>query len=100
MMLPPKEEVPVHIEMLSDSEDWQLGKLENGFLKEIGEEALTKERQELLSQAVRDGKITFFVAKRGYRSVGMMKACIRHLDLMCSLALRLPICHPNLKKDS
>ncbi len=71
MMLPPKEEVPVHIEMLSDSEDWQLGKLENGFLKEIGEEALTKERQELLSQAVRDGKITFFVAKRGSRSVGM-----------------------------
>lgn len=54
-----EEEVPVHIEMLSDSEDWQLGKLENGFLKEIGEEALTKERQEPLSQAVRDGKITF-----------------------------------------
>ena len=30
-----------------------------------------EEKQEQLAQAIRDGKITFFVAKRGYRAVGM-----------------------------
>lgn len=46
-------------------------KLENGFLKEIGEAPSTEEKQERLAQAIRDGKITFFVARRGYRAVGM-----------------------------
>lgn len=59
MILPPKEDVPVTVEILSDPEDWQLRKLENGFLKEIGEEALTEERQMQLSQALRDCKIFF-----------------------------------------
>lgn len=71
MILPPEEEVPVTVEILTDPEDWQLKKLENGFLKEIGEQALTEEQQEQLRQAIQDGKITFFVAKRGYRAVGM-----------------------------
>lgn len=71
MILPPQDHVPTIVEVSSDPEDWQLKKLENGFLKEIGEQALTEEKQEQLQQAVRDGKITFFVAKRGYRSVGM-----------------------------
>ena len=71
MILPPAEDAPITIEVLSDPEDWQLKKLENGFLKEIGEEPATGEKQEQLAQAVRDGKITFFVAKRGYRAVGM-----------------------------
>ena len=71
MILPPAEDAPITIEVLSDPEDWQLKKLENGFLKEIGEEPATEEKQEQLAQAVRDGKITFFVAKRGYRAVGM-----------------------------
>lgn len=46
-------------------------KLENGFLREIGEAPSTKEKQEQLAQAIRDGKITFFAARRGYRAVGM-----------------------------
>ena len=71
MILPPAEDAPITIEVLSDPEDWQLKKLENGFLKEIGEEPATEEKQEQLAQAIRDGKITFFVAKRGYRAVGM-----------------------------
>lgn len=71
MLLPPNEDVPVTIELLTDPEDWQLRKLENGYLKEIGEEPLTEEKQETLAQAIRDGRITFFVAKRGCRSVGM-----------------------------
>ena len=71
MILPPAENVPITVEVLADPEDWQLKKLENGFLKEIGEEPATEEKQEQLAQAIRDGKITFFVAKRGYRTVGM-----------------------------
>ena len=71
MILPPAEEGSITIEVLADPEDWQLKKLENGFLKEIGEEALTEEKQVQLAQAIRDGKITFFMAKRGYRAVGM-----------------------------
>ena len=55
----------------ADVEDWQLKKLENGFLKEIGEAPSTEEKQERLAQAIRDGKITFFAARRGYRAVGM-----------------------------
>ena len=71
MILPPAENVPITVEVLEDPKDWQLKKLENGFLKEIGEEPATEEKQEQLAQAIRDGKITFFVAKRGYRTVGM-----------------------------
>ena len=71
MILPPAENVPITVEVLADLEDWQLKKLENGFLKEIGEEPATEKKQEQVAQAIRDGKITFFVAKRGYRTVGM-----------------------------
>ena len=71
MILPPAEDVPIAVEILVDPEDWQLKKLENGFLKEIGESPATEEKQEQLTQAIRDGKITFFVANRGYRAVGM-----------------------------
>lgn len=71
MILPPTENIPITVEVLADPEDWQLKKLENGFLKEIGEQTLTEEQQEQLQQAIRDSKITFFVAKRGYRAVGM-----------------------------
>ena len=71
MLLPPAEDIPITVEILSDPEDWQLRKLENGFLAEIGEAPATEEKQAQLAQAVRDGKITFFLAKRGYRAVGM-----------------------------
>ena len=71
MILPPVEDVPITVEILTEPEDWQLKKLENGFLKEIGEKAATEEKQEQLIQAIRDGRISFFVAKRGYRAVGM-----------------------------
>lgn len=71
MILPPAENIPITVEVLADPEDWQLKKLENGFLKEIGESPATEEKQEQLAQAIRDGKITFFLAKRGYRTVGM-----------------------------
>ena len=71
MILPPAEDIPITVEILAEPEDWQLKKLENGFLKEIGESPATEEKQEQLAQAIKDGKITFFVAMRGYRAVGM-----------------------------
>ena len=71
MLLPPEEDAPITVEPLADPEDWRLKKLENGFLKEIGEAPSTEEKQKQLAQAIRDGKITFFVARRGDRTVGM-----------------------------
>ena len=71
MILPPTEDIPITVEVLADPDDWQLKKLENGFLKEIGEQAATEEKQQQLTRAIRDGNITFFVARRGYRAVGM-----------------------------
>ncbi len=71
MILPPTEDIPITVEILTDPDDWQLKKLENGFLKEIGEQAATEEKQQQLTRAIRDGNITFFVARRGYRAVGM-----------------------------
>lgn len=40
MIFPPKDDVPITVKVLSDPEDDQLKRLENGFLKEIGEEAI------------------------------------------------------------
>ena len=64
MLLPPAETVPFTVEILKDPVDWQLLKLENGFKREIGEESLTKIQQKQLQKAVREGRITFFFAKR------------------------------------
>lgn len=75
MLLPPEEELPLRVERLADPDDprlgWQLYKLENSFLAEIGEELLTEEKKGRLSAAVREGKIAFFLAMRGTRAVGM-----------------------------
>lgn len=84
MILPPEEEMLFTVEMLSDPTDWQLLKLENGFKKEIGEEVLTEEKQEQLKQAIQEGKITFFVAKRGCRMVGMCSVAKCYSTFSCS----------------
>lgn len=83
MLLPPKDAVPFTVEMLSDPEDWQLKKLENGFLTDIGESPLSEEQQIRLSQAVTQGKITFFLAKRGYRAVGMCSVARCYSTFAC-----------------
>ena len=71
MIRPPTDKVPIKIEVLADSEDGQLRKLEDSFLKEIGEQTLTEEKQKQLVEAISDGRITFFFAKRRYRAIGM-----------------------------
>ena len=84
MLLPPTDEVPFTVEVLNDPTDWQLLKLENGFKKDIGEESLTEDKQKQLQQAIKDGKITFFVAKRGYRAVGMCSVAKCYSTFSCS----------------
>jgi len=84
MILPPAEEIPITVEVLMNPEDWQLKKLENGFLKEIGEPPATEEQQEQLSQAIREGRITFLLAKRGYRAVGMCSVAKCFSTYACS----------------
>ncbi|MGN1016001.1 MAG: GNAT family N-acetyltransferase [Faecousia sp.] len=66
-----RETAPFSVEILRDPEDRQFLTLENNFLAEIGEEALTEKKQERLTQAIRDGRIVFFMAKQGCRWVGM-----------------------------
>ncbi len=74
-----EKDVPIVIKVLAEPEDWQLEKLENGFLKEIGEQPPSEEQWAQLSQAIRDGRITFFFAMRGYRAVGMCSV-VKHFS--------------------
>ena len=83
MLLPPEEALPIRIERLTDGGDWQLKKLENGFLCEIGEEMLSEEKKRRLEQAVSHGKITYFLAKRGYRAVGMCSVATAFSTFAC-----------------
>lgn len=84
MILPPEEEHTITVEVLTDSEDWQLRKLENGYLSEIGGDILTEEKQKSLSRAIANGKITFFLAKRGCRSVGMCSVVTAFSAVTCA----------------
>ena len=71
MLLPPEKLLPFTVKRLTDPESWQLYKLENSFLAEIGEGPLTEEKKVGLSAAIREGKIAFFLAMRETRAVGM-----------------------------
>lgn len=74
----------ITIETLVDPGDWQIIKLENGFKREIGEEALSEEKQSMLQQAIKDGRITFFVARWGGRAVGMCSVVKCYSTFACS----------------
>ena len=84
MLLPPTETIPFTVEVLEDPDDWQMRKLENGFKREIGEDTLTGSQQKRLQEAVKEGRITFLVAKRGYRSVGMCSVAAYYSTFSCS----------------
>ncbi len=62
---------PVTVEVLSDPENPRLPELENSYLAEIGEPPLSADGLERLKKAIREGRITFFLARRGTRAVGM-----------------------------
>lgn len=78
------EDLPVTMELLADPEDGQLHRLENGFKKSIGEEALTEEEYIRLQQAVRQGRITFLIARRGRRAVGMCSIARYYSTFACA----------------
>lgn len=84
MALSPTADVSITVLVLADTEERQFQKLENEFLSEIGEQDLTEKQQEQLRQAIRDGKITFFVAKHGSRSVGMCSVVKCFSTFACS----------------
>lgn len=83
MLLPPAEQLPITVEAAAQC-DWQLLKLENGFRTEIGEGALPEQAQARLRQAVQDGLITFFLAKRGCRTVGMCSVATAFSTFACA----------------
>ena len=65
------------------SGDWQLRKLENGYLSEIGEPLLTEESTERLRAAVEQGHIRFLLAYRGCRAVGMCSVAENFSTFCC-----------------
>ena len=71
MLCPPKESVPIEVRPLAEDDQWQFFHLQNSYKAEIGEEPLSDEAQERLKQAVKDGRITFFMAYRRIRCIGM-----------------------------
>lgn len=85
MILPPAVKLPFTVERLTNPEDWQLFKLMNGFLSEIGEEMLTDEKKERLSKAIEEEKIVFFLAKRGYRAVGICSVSLLFSTFSCGM---------------
>lgn len=90
LLLPPEEKLPFTVVRLSDTEDehvtWQLHKLESGFLSEIGEGHLTGGNRDRLFAAIREGRITFFLARRGYRVVGMCSVAPCFSTFACAAA--------------
>lgn len=84
MLLPPENDVPFTIERLEDPGDWQLLKLENGFKCEIGEDPLPEDRQNALQKAAAAGKIICFVARRGYRAVGLCSVAACFSTFSCT----------------
>lgn len=82
---PPEQALPCTVERLTDlSDPWQLRKLENGFLHEIGEGVLDDARMARLVDAVAQERIAFFLAKRGYRAVGMCSVSPCFSTLACT----------------
>lgn len=67
------------------NENWQeLLHLESGYLREIGEQPLTAGQQAQLSQAIQEGRITYFLAKSGKQTVGMCSIARHFSTFACT----------------
>ena len=84
LLLPPEDEAPIAVEELRAEDFWQLLRLENGFRAAVGEESLGNEGQQRLLQAVKEGRIAFFLAKRGSRAVGMCSVALSFSTFACA----------------
>ncbi len=69
MLLPPQEKIPCTVSVFNDAQ--AIWGLESSFLAEIGEDAPDEGCCQRLQLAMDEGTITFFVAKRLTRPVGM-----------------------------
>ena len=83
MLLPPEENIPVTVVRAQEA-DWQLYKLQNGYLREIGEAPQNEAAQQRLKDAVQAGRITFFLAMRGTRAVGMCSVAAQFSTFACT----------------
>lgn len=84
LLLPPEDELPIAVEEFRAEDFWQLLRLENGFRAAVGEGCLDRAGQERLLQAVREGRIAFFLAKRGRRAVGMCSVVLSFSTFACA----------------
>ncbi len=75
----------ITISKATQNENWQeLLRLENGYLREIGEQPLTEEQQEQLFQAIQESRITFFLAKSVKQTVGVCSVARHFSTFACT----------------
>lgn len=84
LLLSPEDELPIAVEALRAEDFWQLLRLENGFRAAVGEGCLDRAGQERLLRAAREGRIAFFLAKRGSRAVGMCSVVLSFSTFECA----------------
>ena len=82
--MPSQIQAPIAVELLSEPYISEFMKLENDFLSEIEEPPLTKERQARLTRAIKEERITFFVARKGSKLVGMCSVARCFSTFSCS----------------
>ena len=83
MILPPEGESPFNVRRLTESGDWQLKKLLQGYLAEIGERVADEAARARLENAVGGGEIVFLLAYRGSRAVGMCSVTAHFSTFSC-----------------
>ena len=76
--------MPIAVSELANPEEEQLARLENDYLRQIGEPILTEEKRRALTEAIRAGRITFFIAWRGAHAVGMCSVARCFSTFACS----------------
>ena len=76
--------MPIAVSELANPEEDQLARLENDYLRQIGEPILTEEKRRALTEAIRAGRITFFIARRGAHAVGMCSVARCFSTFACS----------------
>ncbi len=62
----------------------QILELMDGYKAAIGEEPLAQAQKEALAAAIEAGRITFLLAKRGWRAVGMCSVCETFSTFQCA----------------
>ncbi len=66
-----RQDTSITVEPLTGTDDGQLIRLLSVFLRAIGEEPLTDEKQRRLLQGICEKRIVFFIAKSGSQAIGM-----------------------------